>query len=446
MIDEIKEAYNRCKEYEALEPDDNRYVPLSELGVRGSDRTCLEFLRTTVLMADVYTHQLFSGFKGSGKTTELKLLAKSLEANGYEVVYIDSEKYLNLREPTSVTDLLITTAAGIDAFLGRKTFTDPAVPFERFWPRLKAFLGTDISVKGVTLSIPDVGELEAAFTGNPDFKTTLSQALMDRLPALARQCQAYLDEALAQIAKRKKHSAGTVLIVDSFEKLRGEGHNAEAIRRSLESVFIRDWKYLELPCHVIYTVPPWMIFMEFVTAGPADRVQVLPMCKVWDPKKDQADEKGIAAMSQILEKRMDLAALFEHPADLREIVSASGGYPRDLLRMVREVLQRAWIAKAPLPIASDKTKEFIDRVIELGIESAEMPIADENLDLLIRIGKNRSIGGHTKDELDRLADLFDNHFILSYRNGKMWFDLHPLVRKSEKMKRALRDEKTADPS
>ena len=437
MIDLIKEAYNQCKEYEPLESKDDRYVDLSR--VRGSDRSCLEFLRTTVLMADGNTHQLFSGFKGSGKTTELKRLADTMEEDGYAVVYIDSDDYVNLRQPTSVTDLLITTAAGVDAYLGRKSLLDGQQPFERFWPRLKAFLGTDISVKGTKLKVPEVGELEMTFSGNPDFKTSLSQALMDRLPALARQCQAYLDEALAQIAEQKKFSAGTLLIVDSFEKLQGEGHNDEEIRRSVESVFVRDWKYLELPCHVIYTVPPWMLFMDFATSGPADRVQVLPMCKVWDPKNDSPDKSGIDAMMNILEKRMNMESLFEKPEQLEEIAAASGGYPRDLLRMARDVLQRAWIEKAPLPLSGETTKKFIDRVIELGIESAELPLAEENLDLLVRIGRQRSIGGHTKKDLDRLAELFDNHFILSYRNGKMWFDLHPLVRRSDKMIQAFAD-------
>ena len=42
-----------------------------------------------------------------------------------------------------------------------------------------------------------------------------------------------------------------------------------------------------------------------------------------------------------------------------------------------------------------------------------------------------------KDEIFRIADLFDYHFILAYRNGQEWYDLHPLVRKTPTVQRAL---------
>lgn len=53
---------------------------------------------------------MFSGFRGSGKTTELFRLKKSLEESGYVVLYGDALKYLNPAQEIDISDLLIVLA------------------------------------------------------------------------------------------------------------------------------------------------------------------------------------------------------------------------------------------------------------------------------------------------------------------------------------------------
>jgi len=120
MSDILSEAYNQFLDYERpLEPNDPRRVPLAEMGVWGTGVSCMKLLGTSIEMrgAQGPVHQLFTGFRGSGKSTELKLLAKNLTGKGYEVIYVDCAEYLNLTEPTSITQVLMAMAAGVDRHL-----------------------------------------------------------------------------------------------------------------------------------------------------------------------------------------------------------------------------------------------------------------------------------------------------------------------------------------
>ncbi|MBI3270880.1 MAG: hypothetical protein HYZ53_17900 [Planctomycetes bacterium] len=440
----IRQAYNRCKVEEPLEVGDDRYVDVDSLRVRGDDKSCNDFLLARILTSDTATHQIYSGFRGSGKSTELKRLARSLEGAGHSVIFVDTEDYLNLRVPARVEDLLITIAAGMDRFLGGSA-PNAAVPFQGFWSRLFEFAKSRISVENMKLTaIPGVAEFELGFKKDVNFKKRLYDALESRAPEMVRLCHDFVDEAVSLLAKRKPDSPGAVIILDSFEKLRGtDPKSAEEVRQSVETVFIRDRKHLDLPCHAIFTVPPWLAFMEAGAEAGAGtqggRLHILPMCKVFDPVQKEPHEAGIQAMMEILRRRIPLNELFADPNLLRPLAEASGGYPRDLLRMAREILLRAIMDGASLPIPVATTQKFLDRVLGDFTESYENSLVDEDLDLLAEVGESRSVVNHTRTQLQRLAELFDHHFVLSYRNGGMWFDLHPLVRRTRKMSRLLRD-------
>jgi hypothetical protein len=140
---------------------------------------------------------------------------------------------------------------------------------------------------------------------------------------------------------------------------------------------------------------------------------------------------------EVLEKRMVLDGIFEDRGALEPLVAASGGYPRDLLRMVREVLLRARMEQRTIPMSRGDTEPIVTSALAGFTEQYESAISDEDIELLVRVAKELDIAGHARSDLQRLADLFDHHFVLSYRNGNRWFDLHPLVRRTGKISRRL---------
>lgn len=432
----VRAAYNNCKPEESLAVGDSRYVDFSERGVRGNDGDIVEELFDAVIISDQATHLLMSGFRGSGKTTELRRLEKKLQENDCPVIFVDVEDYLNLNVPATVSDLWITIAAGFDKFVEEKQKFRHGV--ERFWDRISAFLNREIEVSDVKLKGDVKGvvasggmEFKLALKENPDFRTRLNDAVQARRPELVEECRRFTEEAVALLS-----GSGTktiVAIIDSFEKLQGTSRNADEVRESAEALFVRDWNLLKSPSfHAIFTVPPWLAFIE---AGTNDDLRMLSMCRITNRDGTKYDE-GIAALYDMLRHRMNLEEIFGTPVLIEPLIEASGGYPRDLLRLIRGVLLRN-VGVENLPIPEGKLNTDVERVINRLAEQYQNAMDGEDIKLLGRLARERDVLGWNKKEKLRVASLFDHHFVLSYQNGERWLDLHPLIRRSAAVQKAL---------
>lgn len=441
ITDILRNAMNACFFQTGLEADDPRRVDLHALGVRGSGYDPITRLQTVIQTADEPTQQLFSGFMGSGKSTELKKLAANLKREGYSPVLVDCEEYLNLYVPPRVNDLLATAATGVDRFIKENCQGRITDSFKSYWDRFRSFLGSEIKIEGMTIEVPLAGDLELKLKQDVSFKTKLYSHLEQngRLSDLAQQCHIFLEESVAVVSQACAGNQGLVIIVDSFEKVRGEFLHAEDMRQAVETIFVRDWRWLRLPCHVIYTVPPWLTFFEFGAGAELGRVCVLPMCRLMDQYSGTRVPEGFAAMRQILEKRMAMGQIFADLSPLDDLIESSGGYPRDFLRMMQEVLLIAIMERIAPPIPSADLSRLVTEVIRTQIEVYDKPIYDEDLPLLLEVARTHDVPRAKRTQAFRIAELFDHHFVLGYRNGREWYDLHPLVRRSPKVNNALQE-------
>ncbi len=430
MNEQLKKAYNNCKPEEWLDWDDERYVPLSDKNLRGCDGDIVGLLQDAIAFADGPTHLLFSGFRGSGKTTELLRLKHYLEKSGYTVVYVDTEEYLNLNVPATITDMWISIAAGFDSFLKKEKYIDDK---RSFWKRLNTFLQSEIIIEGITIKAWNVAELQLGIKENLQFREKLNKAIAEKMPKLVKECYNFLDESIATIKENNNEKKETILILDSFEKLQGDSKNEKDVRNSIETIFIRHWKLLRTPCHAVYTVPPWVSFTE--DAHDLGRTWMLPMCKVFNMDGTRHTD-GINAMLQLLEKRMDVHGIFGNGRQLEKLAELSGGYPRDLLRMVREVILRnARIGHLPIP--GGKLEADIARVTDIFTETFDHGLDGDDIPLLCKVANDHSLSGWPGEDKFRLVRLFNKHFVLSYQNGGKWLDIHPLLRNTPSMKAAL---------
>ena len=446
MADLLPEAYSQFDQYhDPLEWDDPRRVPLNDDAVRGTYYSCVDQLcRGVELRVERdYSTQVFTGFIGSGKSSELKLLAHQLRQRAYEVVFIDTEDFLNLKVAPTISDLLVTIAGGMDRYLKQALPPDRLRPLKDFWSRFTSFLSSKVSVQGFSLDV-GVASLDLDLKRNLQFRERLNAALdaQGRIPTLAKECQDFLDEAVALLRANSTQSKGVVLIVDSFEKV-GHPYITEEIIRAVQAICTRDWDLLRAPCHAIYTVPPWITFLEFGADSAFGRVQMLPMCKLADRQTGDPYPPGIRLMMELLSRRAPLDKLFAKPeASLTPLIMASGGYPRDLLRMMREVILAISLGmeKDPslhLPLPAAKAKKIVAREIQRNTDAFDQALTDENLEMIVQVGRARHIHSHREQDLWRLAHLFQHHFVLAYQNDQPWFDLHPLVRRSRKVQEAL---------
>ncbi|MBE7380168.1 MAG: hypothetical protein F6J95_002005 [Leptolyngbya sp. SIO1E4] len=100
----LKNIYNSFDPFEPLKAGDPVYVNCSE--VRGEENILVDVGRQ-ITYTDRTTHQLYTGHRGAGKSTELLRLEADLRQQGYRVVYFPAEEADIDPEDAQYTDILL---------------------------------------------------------------------------------------------------------------------------------------------------------------------------------------------------------------------------------------------------------------------------------------------------------------------------------------------------
>lgn len=413
-----------CDPARPLDPDDPLYVDL-DAGepVRGSDHHAgVQQLAHTIRLAEpmAETCQLFSGFPGSGKTTELRRLARELAGDAdapTHVLIVDFEAWIDLYAPIAITDVLRVLAYVLDREATLLEGRDPNRGVG-YLERLRNFLAS-ASIKEVGWE--DGVTLLFEFRDNPSFRQRVEEVMQNRFQQFAREAEQVMSEAVVRIRAATGRER-VVVLVDSLEKLTAlRDEDRGGIEASVEKLFFVHANLLRLPCHVVYTFPFWLSFRRAAlgTSYSFDPV-LLPMVKVAEID-GQPFPPGLAKMREMVHRRVDLPAVFGTVEALEPFLVASGGYPRELLRMVRELLVQA--DELPVP-AGDVT-----RVIERLTEDYAAVVRSTDLDVLGVVGRTRALPVGDHEDIAVFTRLVNGRLILAYRNGRRWYDLHPLVRR-----------------
>ncbi len=118
-----------------LQPHDPMYQPIYD---NSKSDDPVELLQTHIEFTDVESIQMFSGFRGSGKTTELFRLKENLEKQPYIVLYANALDYVNPSEPIEISDLLTVLAGAFSDALEQELGID--VAGESYWTRFTTYL------------------------------------------------------------------------------------------------------------------------------------------------------------------------------------------------------------------------------------------------------------------------------------------------------------------
>ncbi len=427
----IREAYNKCRPEQFIQYGDSRYVDFSAQHLRGSGEDIFRTVETTIGLSDAPGLHLLSGHIGSGKTTELKQMEHRLQQAGYQVVYIDTECFLNLSMPATVLELWVAIAAGLEASLSADDRFGAALA--RIGSRINAALTSVIDMKTKLSALG--AEVEFTPRANPDLFEQIDTHLGQMRPKLIQECQTYVEEAIAKL--RHADPRPVVLMIDSFEKVRGNASNEVEVRRSVESLFTRDWPLLQSPpCHTVMLVPPWLSFTLAGGAGNIGPIPVLPVVKVQNADRT-AYEPGIEAVVGLVRKRLDIEALFGDVEPVRRLVAESGGFIRDLLRLLQSVLRAAASEGISLPMEPAWLADRSERAILELRDTYDMALDADDGPLYAAIDENHDVAALNREDRFRVAGLFDHHVVLCYQNGSQWFALHPLVRATKTVQLAL---------
>ena len=211
--------------------DERRYVRIyDEPSFKEHDP--VKLLSSSITLLPGQSAQLLSGFRGSGKSTELRRLRRSLEGLGlYKVALLDIEDYLSPSQPIDVSDFLMALAGGLgDALLSAGHLDgDPAK--EGYWTRLVNFLSrTNIEVTEVSgglnvgVSTPDKSlsaggsaNFKAALKNDPSFRQTLQTRMAGHLGALVNDVRAYVEECVKKVKAR--YGTDTEVVLSRWRSL-----------------------------------------------------------------------------------------------------------------------------------------------------------------------------------------------------------------------------------
>lgn len=427
-------AFHRALADRPLQPSDPRY---SELYLRGlhlgsTKHDLIGELAKKILWDEGGGAYLFTGQRGTGKSTELHRLRKMLEDEGCEAFYVDMSQFLNLTARVDAGDFLFSLFGGFSEAIKRRFGNHPGERgyLERAWH----YLQSEVKIEEAGLTIPAGPaelSLKAALQSDPDFKKTLQDKTRGHLAGIKQQAAEFAQEAVKFIAdKTGKPDVKVVVLVDSVEQLRGVGTNAEPVFASVQELFSGQTDSLKFAgLSIVYTIPPYLLAISKALSAYYDggKVYALSSVHLFESRSREISAEGLNQMIEIVRLRFPEWDQVFTRDQLRELAESSGGDIRDYFRLIRLCLGRT---------AEPLTGAASPRVSALAVEGSKadllrdmLPIALEDLRWLKRIAASHDTELQTNKDLPTLARFFEGKMVLNYRNGDDWYDVHPLLRK-----------------
>lgn len=416
----LKSLYQRLDD-KALKPGDEFYEPIFE---HEGCEDPVALMRQHIEWSNTESIQMFSGFRGSGKTTELFRLQKGLEEKGYFVLYGDALKYLNPAQEIDITDLLIVLAGTFSDALEKAGVA--SLGHDSYWDRLKNYLVTT-KVELGEIGLQAGADLKLNLETSPTFRQVLREKLANRIGEIKRDVDRFFEDGVKAIqAKLGDKVPGVVFLFDQMEQIRGTLSNEQSVIDSVARLFAQHLKRLEIPyLHMVYTVPPWL---KFVLPN-AVQIQMLPSIRQWNNDAKRTEyQPGRKALRSLVHRRFsdgDFEKFFGGKGPQHDkadkLIAVCGGHFRDLLILLREAVRRT----PQLPVTEDAIQSAITAV-----RGNYLPIAIDDAKWLNEIEHVRDTVLPNTDpaSVNRLTRFLDTHFVLYFTNGKEWYDIHPLIR------------------
>ncbi|HEC84867.1 MAG: hypothetical protein DRR08_10475 [Candidatus Parabeggiatoa sp. nov. 2] len=406
-----------------LEPDDLFYEAYLD---NNPDDPIKELVRD-ITWAKQDSVNLLSGQRGSGKSTELRRLRHLLTEKGYVVFFCDMQGYMNFHFPIEITDFLISIMLALSEAIREKygkNFTKRG-----YGERFKDFMTqTKIEFGGIDFAGGN-GEapIKVALKQDPTIKQRLQNALRGHVTKIVQQAHEFSQDMVNFV--RQQTDDKIVLLIDSVEQIRGVGENAKAVHDSVSNLFGYHSDKLHLTnFHTVYTVPPYLPPLAPALGRLLDSTIIRSIDNVHVFHRDGTpDPTGLAVMENIIQRRFSHWQQIFSREQLRNMILATGGDLRDFFRLIRNILIKA----APLREGFKPLLPVADNIINNAknhLRRDILPIAEQDMDWLIKIADTKEAKLPSIDELPRLARFFDNNLVQNYRNGDDWYDLHPLLK------------------
>jgi hypothetical protein len=417
--DELKKLYNALAD-RVLEPDDPVYV--AQVNRRGNT-DAVEEIATEIDWQDGGGVCLFTGQRGTGKSTELKRLKKRLEELGAVVFYADLSEFMLLTKEVEISDFLVSVAGALSEQLQQRYGQSPAN--QSYWDRFRGFLLTKVELQEFTAKLGPV-DIKAALKNDPAFKRRVQEAARGHVAQLVQDAHSFAAEAVNFVRQRENDpQRKVVLLVDSVERIRGVGSEAMAVYESVRNLFFGHAEHLRIPLlHLVYTIPP---YLSVLAAGAGTLMggavaRRLVSTHIFEDRSRNPDPDGLAVLRQVIQARYPHWNQLLSEAAMDQLALSSGGDLREFFRLIRLCLP-AVRDDSQLPLSAEAVKPA-----ENAARNEMLPIPADHLGWLQRISRTHETCLEKDADLPVLAHFLDNRLVLNYRNGSDWYDVHPLLR------------------
>ena len=415
------------------EIEEKYYIDFSS--VRGGK--IIEDLKDNIAMwsPDEPTCQLFTGHIGCGKSTELWLLKQQLEAEGFHVVYFESDKDLEMGD-LDVSDILLTIARQVSESLNtrEKLNLDEPRRFKSIIEGAIKLLQTEIEISPEFELSFGIAKITAQAKDSPQLRSKLRDYLGPRSNGIIETInQELLEPAHKKLKQRGKN--GLVVIVDNLDKV--DSSPKPWGRPQPEYLFVdRGEQLASLHCHVIYTLPLALRFsndFNTLTQRFKSDPQVLPMVSI-QLRDGKEFGEGMAKLRQLVlarafphleeQQRLEkITEIFDSTETLDYLCKMSGGHVRNILRILNDAIKK----QKGLPISS----ENLNKVIQNFRNERTLAVDDQEWELLRQVAQTKKVKGD-----DGYQKLIRSMFVYEYRDDDgSWFDINPILKDAVELKK-----------
>lgn len=435
--DPILRALASCNPNEALEPTDPRFVDLDDIRGQALRKYLLKLLRAADSV-EHYEKVAVAGNRGSGKSTELNRAETELQENGYVTLWASVNENLDPKE-ISFSDIIRLIVQLVDDRFGQETANHPHVKeaFEsvRTWfqevtknftqqinsakdlglrARVGGAVGGEIGPGGLKIKT-ELGELSAAISVIRRSEGSERTEIRETLERYNNQLVLNLNSLLRAVTDVCCPGKCLVIILDNVDKYE-PGVVNQAFLRNADL-------FREIDSHLIFTIQSSLLHNPVEDAvDQCFRTFVLPMLPIFVRNTRKLETKVVERIREAVYKRVPLE-LFAAVGTVDEVIKASGGCWRDLLRLLQEALLRA-----ETQIGPGEVKAAVQQV---GQTYQRLLRSSDDLEVLAQAHLK-----HTVLSDERTQYLLHHLCLLSY-NGEGWYDFHPLLDNYAPVKEAV---------
>lgn len=416
MADEIKKIYQAFDPSPLKAEETDLYVDLDE--VRGSTGL-VKKLAQTIKLSETTTTQLLAGHIGSGKSTELRLLQKQLQDDGYFVVFCQILEDIDERD-ADFPDVLLSMMRQMASQI--KERGQIVLKPSYFQQRFEDFNELFNSKVDLTDLINGLFNLSAAIKSSPDTRKKIREIFEPKTNDWLSAANDIIGKAVLELSKNGY--GDLVIIVDDLDKVSVE-KSAEQQLSVAERLFLnRHAQLTGFQCHIVYTLPLPLVYScrerDIASLYKLDAPPVVPMTKVVGRDGKQY-KKGFDKFISIIQKRLTKAtvkiSLFESNKIRDKIIRYSAGQPRQLMILIREA-----IIAGSVPIK----EEYIENIARKIRHSYERQLRQEHWSIIEQVKRDKRL--ERNDSNDSLCmELLANRAILYYLNKDQWYGLNPLL-------------------